>query len=521
MYKLFIADDESIIREGIKCLLDWESIGYHIVGEAENGRQAYQSVLELQPDLVLLDIQMPGLTGLDAIRNLRENGFQGKIIILSGYSVFSYAQEAIAYGVLHYLTKPIDKDNLFKIVTDLKTQLDSEQVALDTSANYKEKAYHPIIADILKGNSDFSKLVINELHLEHEIFQVVIYEKYSHKGTEPAYRFSDLLRVTNQNNNSFDAITDGSHEIILLKGSFALKKFEEFIAQYENVSRVQKNSPLDSIFLAYGRTVTSVHDIPLSYEDAKKLISRRFFCEQEQHTIGYNSLPNFENCVSLITEDFLTQYKNRLYDTLCAFQHHKTAETLHELQNKLYNSSDSIDSIKLFFTDLFLQLKESINQTYKNTTVPFPGNADIIRQITEKFFLYEIVFFLTEQFELIISSTGNSSSASVLEDVIYYIEHNYARNITLENIAPLFGYNSSYLGKIFNKKMGESFNSYLERIRIEHSKELLTNEDTKVYTIAEMVGYRNVDYFYMKFKKYVGQTPAEFRRQQRKGRNVP
>lgn len=516
MYKLFIADDEAIIREGIKCLLDWETIGYQIIGEASNGRQAYQSILALNPDLVLLDIRMPGMTGLEVISTLRTNGYHGRIIILSGYSDFSYAQQAITYGVLSYLTKPIDKNDLLKIVTDIKAQLDSDRIALDTSANYREKAYHSIMEEILTGNADFSKINIHELHMEHELFQVVIYERYNYQGKELSYRFSDLLRVTNQNNNSFDAITNGAQEIIILKGCFALKKFEDFLAQYEQESRVQKNSPLDSIFLAYGRIVSSLKDIPLSYDDACRLVSRRFFCEQGQHTIGYESLPKLEHCIPVITADFLNEYTNRLYDPLCAFKHHKTAETLQELQSKLYIASDSIESIKLFFTDLFLQLKERINHTYSNTTIPFPSNADIIRQISEKFYLYEIVFFLTEQFELIIASTGNSSSTSVLEDVIYYIDHNYSRNITLENIAPLFGYNSSYLGKIFTKKMGESFNAYLERVRIEHSKKLLVQDDAKVYSIAEQVGYRNVDYFYMKFKKYVGQTPAEFRRQQRK-----
>jgi two-component system response regulator YesN len=96
---------------------------------------------------------------------------------------------------------------------------------------------------------------------------------------------------------------------------------------------------------------------------------------------------------------------------------------------------------------------------------------------------------------------------------VHYIDHNYPENITLENIAPLFGYNSSYLGKIFSKRMGVNFNTYLDGIRIEHSKQLLLADKTQVYKIAELVGYRNVDYFHIKFKKNTGITPAEFRRQ--------
>lgn len=129
-----------------------------------------------------------------------------------------------------------------------------------------------------------------------------------------------------------------------------------------------------------------------------------------------------------------------------------------------------------------------------------------------RFYLYEIILFFTEQFETIMNSIGTSSKDSVLDDIIHYIEFNYASNITLENIAPLFGYNSSYLGKIFSKKMGENFNSYIDHIRIEHSKKLLRSKSLKVYQVAESVGYRNVDYFHIKFKKYVGQSPAEYRK---------
>ena len=188
------------------------------------------------------------------------------------------------------------------------------------------------------------------------------------------------------------------------------------------------------------------------------------------------------------------------------------SETLKELNQTLFTTSNSIESIKLFLADLYLQIKERIHHLYNTIEIPFPGNSDIIRFMESQYYLYDITHFFEEQFELIMNYIGSSSRDSVLDDILHYINHNYAENITLENIAPLFGYNSSYLGKIFNKKMGENFNSYVDHIRIEHSKQLLLNDSLKVYQVAEKVGYRNVDYFHIKFKKYVGQSPAEFRR---------
>ena len=148
MYKLFIADDEAIIREGLRCLLDWETLGFTIAGEAANGDAALQFLLSETPDLVLLDIRMPGMSGLDVVRIAREHGYDGKVVILSGYSDFNYARTAIRYGVLSYLTKPIDEDELLEIVTQIRHQLDSDaledfrpQTPADASIPFQKTVY--------------------------------------------------------------------------------------------------------------------------------------------------------------------------------------------------------------------------------------------------------------------------------------------------------------------------------------------------------------------------------------------
>lgn len=513
MYRVLIADDESIIREGIKCLFDWESLGYTIAGEAANGDLAYQQILSLHPDIVLLDIRMPGMSGLDVIREARAQGFTGKVIILSGYSDFKYAQEAIRYGVQYYLTKPIDEDELEEILRSIKENLDKDAATANTREHYREKARETIIRDLLTNDIDLSHINTTDLHLTADTYQVVIHEKYSHNTADASYRFSDLLRVTNQDNNSYDNITLQYHEVILLKGTFAIQKFNDFLERYRRERRPQENSPLDSLFITYGACVSDLSEVYISYIQAKQLLERRFFCEQEQHTIGYAELPDPDSLKSILNDAFLNRYATSLFEYLQAFNRNMLAETLTQLTNELYHAADSIDSIRLFLTDLYLQIKEQANRLYNGANIPFPSNADIIRLIEEKYYLYEIILYFTEQFEMIMSSIGNSSRESVLDDILHYINHNYASNITLENIAPLFGYNSSYLGKIFRKKMGENFNSYVDHVRIKHSMELLCSSELKVYAIAEKVGYRNVDYFHIKFKKYVGKSPAEYRKE--------
>ena len=188
------------------------------------------------------------------------------------------------------------------------------------------------------------------------------------------------------------------------------------------------------------------------------------------------------------------------------------AETLFDLEEYLYDVKNEIDAVKLFLTDLYLRVKEKVTHTYSSVSIPFPTNAQAIDRLDSCHYLYEMILLLSEQSEMIMNATGNSSRDSVLDDILYYIDHNYQNNIKLESIAPLFGYNSAYLGKIFNKAIGESFNSYIDHRRIEHSKELLAENRLKVYEIAEQVGYKNVDYFHKKFKKYVNMSPAEYRK---------
>ena len=133
--KLFIADDEMDVREGIRCLLDWQALGFTICGEGKNGEDTLEKILRFEPDVVLIDIRMPRISGLEVIKRARENNFHGRFIILSGYSDFAYAQEAIHYGVTNYLTKPIDEDDLKKAV--LSAKADAEETPADEKASEK------------------------------------------------------------------------------------------------------------------------------------------------------------------------------------------------------------------------------------------------------------------------------------------------------------------------------------------------------------------------------------------------
>lgn len=332
METVLIADDEKNIREGLKCILDWESLGFHICGEASNGEDALSSILQNNPSLVLLDIRMPKLTGIDIIRIAREQGYEGKFIILSGYSDFAYAQAAIRYGVDFYLTKPIDEDELLSSIQTIRQSLEETRLKRSHIEIYRSKAKDVILHEIITGTyhsesedalsaEDFANMELNA-----DIYQVVIYEKFGTQPEDSSYSFAELLNITNKGNHSFEHFEEDNKDVILLKGEFALHKFEDFLNHYEKKTP-QQGSPLDSLFLAYGRPVRQLDEIYLSYEEAYTLIQRRFFCIQGQHTLGFQELPNLVSNDYTITDKNLHEYCDILINNIQAFNRKQVAST--------------------------------------------------------------------------------------------------------------------------------------------------------------------------------------------------
>lgn len=512
MYSVFLADDEKIIRQGLHYIVDWKQLGFDIIGEAADGEQCLRFMEEQNPDIVLIDIKMPKLSGLEVIRMARERHYHGKIIILSGYSDFKYAQEAIRYDVNFYLTKPIDEFELEKALSELRTQLDEEYRNHSVMSRHQEKLRKNILSELLTSNSVLSPHDIELLDFDCSSYRVVLYEKYSHSVADISYNLPSMLRLTNQDNTDFETLTINNNEVVILKGSFALTQFQRFIDRMNSKQMPQKGSPLDSLFLTCGREVTDIQQLSSSYHEALQLMERRFFCRANQHTIDYISLPDQSKMTEDFSDDDANEYCTKFVNAVWAHNQELITVLLSDLEKALYYSRKSIPDIKIFLADLFIRIKEQINFRLYPETAELPSNTQIMEFVQNRYYLYQILNFYSENLAIIIASLKESSKDSITNMVAEYIQQNYMENLRLENLAALFGYNSSYLGKIFTSNIGINFNSYLDKIRVQHATEYLQNSDLKVYEIASRIGYKSVDAFHEKFKKVTGQTPGEYKK---------
>lgn len=504
MYKVLLADDEQPILQGLRRIIDWNALGFSVCASVTDGETALARIEELQPDLVLMDLRMPGLDGMDAIEAARRHGYEGFFIILSGAADFSYAQRAIRSRTSYYLTKPIDEDELAEAVQTIAAELDARS-RRHTRAVHHGKA--SLLFKLFTGISEAGPEELADYGLAADAYQVVACEPYDVALRAESNRLRSLLHGLGIDVQTEDCTVLDNREFALLHGRSVLRRFS---AALQNC-RAQSLPPSgwDKAFMAVGRTVQNPEEVVISYCDAAKLMQRRFFCPVGRHVVDIHDLPTGHDAAPLLSG---TEYAKRFVNCLQAHNDALLHTRLTELKNALTEQGQSVSSAKLLLGEIYVTVRQQIGYLYKSDMSAYSGAGASVRQIEEALSLTDALAFLEQQFTAFAAQVHTNTGDDVVERMRQYIDRNCGQPLKLEELAPLFGYNASYLGKLFRDKTACSFNEYLDKTRMEHAKTLLTGSNRRVYEIAQELGYKDVDYFHKKFKKYVGVSPNEYRR---------
>ncbi len=521
MFTMIIADDEDIVREGVKNIVNWKEIGFDIIGEAKDGKSTYDLIIKQRPDMVVLDIRMPKMHGLEIVKATRKEGYKGRFIILSGYSEFKYAQEAITYGVDFYLTKPIDEDELSEAAAKIYSLIHKE-VLHDTHLHYyQEQAKFKILHDMIelpgeiKGKSLATyEITKDELDLKADIYQVLIldheYETKDRDLTEEVQKSQPFIEVCQllhipEESKSIEHLVLHQMEVVVLKGKRLIERFREVDTYGETWH-----------FIAAGRRVSDMNDIYFSYHDALAIKERRFFYPKNMRIVRHDQLPRKKDLGVELTAELSKDEARRCYEAIHSYNKQAIKEQLKHMEKLASEASNSVSGIKSFLSGTVLMVKHELENHYTREDLKLPQDATIIQWIQQQEFLTEVIDYIETLFQKVLVYISVQGSENVIDEIVAYIDHHYMDSIRLKDIAPKFGYNSSYLGKLLVTHMGTNFNDYLHQVRIDKAKELLTNQDLKVYEIAKRIGYKNVDYFHMKFKQYAHMTPNEYKTRMKK-----
>ncbi|BCZ44167.1 DNA-binding response regulator [Clostridium gelidum] len=500
MLNVLIVDDEPNVRRGLRKIVPWEENGFQVCGEGQDAEDGFDKIMNLNPDIVLIDIKLPGKLGTDVIKEAREAGFTGKFIIVSGYSNFEYAKTGIKYGVKSYILKPIDEDELLDIVLELKTEIDNEKV---WKINKELLKYNEIKNIILDENDDIEENnPIKEGYYKHENFQIALIADVDIEGNR--IKLETLVKKQLYNYNDIDIIK--LERVILIL-------FKDFNSNRTNRIIIELKSKLEEklkeqVFITLGNEVDNINKIKFSYREAKQLMEKRFlFLER-----GIISCENIQENSNDNSTDF-NVIISKIYSYFDINDIEKLNLEFRNIEELFIQRNYLEEQIKVMIIKIFLDLKQKLINDYDSSEISIISNEEIIENIYSKISLKSTIDYLMEKFTYISEQIGTTSSDNIIKRVINYMNKNYYKDLKLETLAEIFNYNSAYLGKLFKSIVGENFNTYLDKVRIEKAKTLLVEEKLKVYQVCEKVGYKNIDYFHSKFKKYVGTSPLNYKKQ--------
>lgn len=525
MLKVLLVDDEPFILRGMKELIDWEEEGFKIVGSASDGEEALHFLQDHDADLVLADIKMPVMDGLELLRALRESEKFRDVyfIILSGYADFQYAQEAIKYACTDYILKPVEKEKLIQALRKVRGMKDIE-LEKDRETKKLGNAYLAgKLISIIQGR--FDPLTFEYVRQHMYLSERVRYVEILVDGDDYEDECEDTVKRANQKqlykacvdylqDDSAHCVMDVSIQEKVYDVGFVLCEYmyestdiKEYLGDFMKYLREILGLP---VIMLVGKEVKNLEEIAKSYSTTRMLRSFQGF--REKKAIYY-----YEEEMQIHTSGIML-CKKSLDILLNAIEQNNHAEIMKAVDS-FYEEMKQIgiagDVMRLNINYLLFQLLHLASELDDSV-----NQEEILRMISEGTFEKGILRGSKAHLCRVACEYGDylaqmrkDSSRGILGKIEKEIRERYAENLTLKELGEKYYLNGAYLGQLFRKKFGQSFKDYLNNYRIDRACQLLLRTDKKIYQIAEKVGYRDLDYFVNRFISAKGCTPAKFRKQ--------
>ncbi len=502
MYKILIVDDKTLIRTAIKKMIRWDAMPITYAGEASNGQEALDFIDEQDVDIVITDIRMPLINGIELLEQLNQKPKVIQTIIVSGYDEFEYAKAALKNGVLDYILKPIDQNELnhilMKAVKTLNENQQTEIVGDKVLISLIKQELSNFGSDILFSLDDVSHLRLNEL----KMFFIYMYQ------VESKYELKVFCQTINEHHRYFNGVLfEHMGDTILVFYTFA--QVSTSVLETHVVKAIKSHQHL---FSNYERMIFSIGDLITCYDDIKKS-----FYEAKRNSV-YGLIDQ-----NIILSHDAKQKKSYLID----FDEFKkeilldvTAGNIYGVEKKThaiiqkYLSLENIDifTIKLLFTDLcYLVLKtdHEIDQKAHLLMQNINNQITLLSYKSIDALENQVLSLLLECTEMYKKKKEKQTISSMIKN---YIDKNYASNIGLSQISTYFYMNASYLSKQFKDETGKNINKYISERRIEHAKEMIAfDPNINLQKLPFHVGFSDYTYFHKVFKKMVGVTPKQYK----------
>lgn len=525
MVRILLVDDEPFIVQGLKAMLEQGNQNCEIVGEASNGKEALDFLKQRDVDLVIADIQMPVMSGLELLETIRrEKISDAYFVILSGYSDFQYAQQALRYKTMDYILKPVKQEDLERIIAQVESLTRKKEEQEKKEQHWEQMMLSGSISAALYGKTDSGVLQYLREHLAFSgriCYVELEPEQTADWGKADVSRdlWSACRNVFGEKWKEYcvrDVASDGAYHVgMLLSEDMAKEKGQtgqEFLREFLRKLREEERIPARAFA---GCRVQNFEELSESRRTAEMLKSLSVFREPQEILWYDEEQEKYHPENVVLCKDILDALIRAAEEN----DGEQIAQNVKELYRRMESTGMDRQMINMNLNYLLFGLVHlAVRQ---DDTVSQEGVFSILRE--NGFDLHtmcgnreHLEKFVREYAEYLVK-LRQKGSRGVLADVEKEISERYAENLTLKEMSQKFFVNSAYLGQMFKKKHGISFKEYLNHYRVEQAADLLLRTDKKIYEIAEEVGYHDLDYFINRFIAVKGCTPSRFRKKSREG----
>ena len=525
-YSVLLVDDEEDVIQIIMKKIDWESMGFCVVGYAHNGVEALEMAEELQPDVVMTDIKMPYMDGLTLSRKLKELYRTVKIIIFSGFDEFEYAKEAIQIEVEEYILKPIDAGNLKEVFGRIREKIDRE---IDEKRNVdKLREYYMESLPILQEN--FYTSLIDGRIPEGEIEKYLA--DYQISLTGPYYVVSILHISTTdipQNMNSFllgvsvkklaEEHMEGewkSRILMYLGDILIITQLEEqdqitvFTDFMDQLCRLAKHVCEATVTAGIGYVCNNLPDIRISWQGARSAVSYRVLYGNAR-AINIAEIDPMEN----VDERWEEQEIQKILKKIRMGNSEELETEINHCIRRFVQNGTTMQKYQIFIMGLLTEIFRFCNNNQLDSAEFYGEKGELFErcmQMESPEELEKWLLKICEKLRQTVQQERQASTRSFVSKAIEYVQEHYSdRNITIESICRELGVSAAYFSTVFKKETGKTFIGFLTDYRMEKAVELLMTTGDKTYIIAEKVGYADPNYFSYAFKKQYSMSPSKYR----------
>lgn len=508
-----IIDDEDYIREGLKKILDWNRYGFYICGEASNGLRGLTHVRELNPDLVIVDVRMPIMDGLEMIRDLRVDDVPCEFIVLSAYSDFKYAQMAIELGIDSYILKPIEQPVLIEKVSKAYDRIMNKKHIkqnMDLSISFsRDKILQSIIFDTIDVQTLEMYSSFYGFDFPWSNYRIALVEIEGEHLKEMTMKMSVKKNIESIiSENKLGYVFDIENYVGILFNDMKLMTNLEILHDLP----LQINGLCGAdIIIVLGSLVENLSDILYSFHHASKLLNRKFILGSKRiisDTIEDTNIAGEDGNVRLGYS--LEHIVDSLYKGIDAGNIDQIEDVMDGVFQEFLYDGYCEDVIKVNYSNIYSATVNKLVSVNPEMQEKLSVSQEVLKEICKKVSLQELHVYMKYIFIKILEELDKKRPDDPVKKILDYIGRNYNHDLKLETIAALFNYNSDYLGKKIRLNTGKHFNTYLDTIRVEKAIQFL-REGYKVYQVAQKTGFKDINYFYKKFKFYVGVSPSDFK----------